>query len=214
MDSDDDDDISLADFAKMLKAKDVAVLEEKAVEESKKRHCKQRKRERLHERNVDRMLHANGLKRISVPKNGDCIFSAISLHTDPLVEQHRLRQFVCSHLQQNENLFRHFFPGTSASFQEQLLQLNKPGQWLSDLADAVPLAIANIIQKDVVIFTSVQTVLCIHPNVVLKPTVRVLGKACFLAHLRVPRHEHYDGVALDGEQVCTVLHQDNLAIEE
>ncbi|KAK3732340.1 hypothetical protein RRG08_055923 [Elysia crispata] len=77
------------------------------------------------------------------------------------------------------------------------IELKKKGQWNSNLGDLVPFAIANFLQRNILIFSSEET----SPITPISSTLtEVQGKDLAIARLAVPGFEHYD--ALKEHNLC------------
>ena len=189
-----DDELPLATVAKKLKEEDV-------LEESRRSFQRVLKVERKHLKKIDSILHANGFRRHEVPKDGNCFFSAAILNLDTTINIFELRTIICDHIHENEKDYKSFLSGPKPSCKKGLKKLRKPGSWSTALADCLPLALANLLQKNVLMFTSVGTILEFHPNIKIVEILRIkkaahCDKLC-LAHIRVPDKEHYDAVLSD-----------------
>lgn len=171
MDTDDDDDVPLS----LLKHSQRELQQEM----EHKQHCKK----------LSKLLKANQLKKIDMPQDGDCIFSAISYHTGCNAKLIRL---MCSkHITENVT---HYNPFTEL-LPESLHDLTKMGNWNTDLGDIVLLAIANMLQRNIIIFSSRLSVIEIRPTLALVPVLNLkYGSRLLLAHLAIQGHEHYDVV--------------------
>ena len=172
----------------------------KAIKKSSRKiHQRTLREEEAHTANVDRLLKCNGLKRSNVNKDGNCFFSAVALQMrySETLTHNDIRESACSHLLEYKSNYTSFFLGSN--FRKEVKKLRKNGAWSAELADCLPLAIANLTQKKVLIFTSVRTVLDIIPNLQIKVEERFIVSQDFLylAHIRTPGREHYDAVFLD-----------------
>lgn len=134
------------------------------------RKSKQMEKLRRHIRNYnivrhDNFLTSNGLRRVEMNANGNCFIHAlvpqveeISSISDPIA----LRARVVEHRRDKRLHYRNFltFPSDASdeekdmTYSECLDDLKQNGHWNSDLADCVPLAIANTFQRIVHIYSS------------------------------------------------------------
>ena len=187
-----DDDIPLAKVARKNRLGDV-------LRESKKSHNRCLEIDKLHTKLVDKLLHANNCKRIVVPSDGDCLFTAVlkscSEYSRSQEQIILLRKKVCDHLLQHSKEYRPFLTN-NVNFNKAIRKLRKQGKWIADLADALPMAFSNIFQVEIIIFTSVNTVLDVVPCMKIEPDseIQAVCKKIILAHLRIPGREHYDAV--------------------
>lgn len=95
-------------------------------------------------------------------------------------------------------------------------QVKECGQWTGDINDAVPLSISNILQKQLLIFTSrkEQPTILIEPSLPQQPVSdsesELLQQAAFklserkllLCYMALSGHEHYCPVSRDDWRQC------------
>ena len=93
---------------------------------------------RLHNKRLDSLLEHNGLKRVPVAADGNCFFSAASLHL--IGHNHKsLREALCVHIEDNIDLDTNFFQAVSDSDERRLAslieiqQLRENGTWNSNV---------------------------------------------------------------------------------
>ena len=166
---------------------------------------------RLHNKRLNSLLEHNGLKRVPVAADGNCFFSAASLHL--IGHNHKsLREALCVHIENNKDLYTSVFQAVSDSDKRCLVslteiqQLRENGTWNSNVNDILPLALADLTNRRVKIFSSrVNT-----PHLDVTPTLKgpyasSIFKPIYLAFL-VPRGqpEHYDGCLLDRRSIYSL----------
>ena len=108
-----------------------------------------------------------------------------------------LRQRVCDHLADNYDIYKGFLTNNDVIGEDTYMQninyLREEGHWSNELADAMPLAVSNMLGIVLKIYSSNRA----HPVYEITPTVPcgthekldVLN----LAYLQIPGLEHYDG---------------------
>ena len=138
------------------------------------------------------LLASNGLQIWPVSADGDCLLSAVIAQVPELnLDSTALRQCLCEHITANIEHYSPFLQGGSCALLTQIERLKKRGQWNSDLGDLVPFAIANFLQRIILIFSSEET----SPITPISPTLtEVQGKDLAIARLAVPGFEHYDAI--------------------
>ena len=77
-------------------------------------------------------------------------FNAAVLHTPDSVTSQQLREEICSHLLSNESFYVEFLPEDSTKgtrgqiFRDEVNSLKQKSHWSNDVADCLPLALANV----------------------------------------------------------------------
>ena len=144
------------------------------------------------------LLASNGLQIWPLSADGDCLLSAVIAQVTELnLDTTALRQCLCEHVNANIEHYSPFLQGGSCALLAQIELLKKKGQWNSDLGDLVPFAIANFLQRNILIFSSEET----SPITPISPTLtEVQGKDLAMGRLAVPGFEHYD--ALKEHNLC------------
>ena len=136
------------------------------------------------------LLASNGIWPVSA--DGDCLLSAVIAQVPELNhDTTALRQCLCEHIIANVEHYSPFLQGGPCALLAQIELLKKKGQWNSDLGDLVPFAIANFLQRNILIFSIEET----SPITTVSPTLtRVQGKDLAIVRLAVPGFEHYDAI--------------------
>lgn len=118
-----------------------------------------------------------------------------------------LRDCVCKHLRENFEVYKAFLTfDQSKTEEEQHIEykgkvqfLEGEGHWSNDLADSLPLAVLNVLDRTVKIYYSNRTNLVyeVQPSdTTHKGEKNVLN----LAYLQVPGYEHYDACTPSGQK--------------
>ena len=205
MSSTDEDNLPLVRFVKMESSKKQRKKTNKkkvepnlqaAIKQSRVEKNTRNEEEKKHEKSADHMIFANGAYRLKVPKDGDCFFASISSQLDQKIETRDLRNITCNHLLKFKSSYHSFLSGKDPKFEKSVKKIRKLGTWSGTLADALPLAMANLVQKQIIIFTSIKSTLAISPNLSIEPELQTERRNLMLAHLRIPQREHYDAVFL------------------
>lgn len=172
---------------------------EKAKQESSYQHKARQLISDMHKRSIDALLASNGLKRVRIEGDGNCLFKAACVANCDFESPEILRQKLCDHLSSNIDTYIDFLPsGTSANDTERKNKyiskvnfLREEGHWDNDLADALPLAIANLSGRVLKIYCSKRA----NPMYEIRPVLHaeIDENDCInLAFIQVPGFEHYD----------------------
>ena len=143
------------------------------------------------------LLASNILHIWPLSADGDCWLSAVIAQVTELnLDTTALRQCLCEHMTANIEHYSPLLQRGSCALLTQI-ELKKKGQWNSSLGDLVPFAIANFLQRNILIFSSEET----SPITPISPTLtEVQDKDLAIARLAVPGFEHYD--ALKEHNIC------------
>jgi len=159
--------------------------------------------EKYHKARLDKLLSSNGLKRIPMTADGNCFVNAV-LHQ---INEHNqislisLRTDIADHLRDHYDHYRVFRSTRSVpnhdDKMEYLLEVDNirnSGTWNTNLADCMPLAVANITKRPIRIYSSnTQTpVIDVAPDLQEEPCTN--NAPIFLACTAVRGQEHYDAV--------------------
>eukprot|EP00058_Branchiostoma_floridae_P026756 XP_002612247.1 hypothetical protein BRAFLDRAFT_129249 [Branchiostoma floridae] len=130
-----------------------------------------------------------------VPRNGDCFFGAAARQLgrgDPRIDTTalQLRKDLVHHIRAHSEKFCVAVPGGFWAFQQELDRLARRGHWCSDVADVLPIALADFTSREVVLITSTDMQI-----MVLPPEGEESGTPLVLAYLTTPGGEHYDAVS-------------------
>ena len=169
--SDDEDDLPLS-----------------VIKDSQKSHDLQKNEQKKHKKKLLKILRANATKLIEVPEDGDCIFTAVSYFTQ--VSKTVIKEICYKHISQK---IEHYQPFTSNLTTDHIAKMNK--HWNTEMGDVVLLAIANITQSPIKVFSSKLLALDIRPTLSMAPAVHCNGNI-LLGHTAVPGREHYDVVGM------------------
>ncbi|KAH3779743.1 hypothetical protein DPMN_002916 [Dreissena polymorpha] len=169
---------------------------EKAKQESSNQHKARQLISDMHKRNIDALLASNGLKRVRIEGDGNCLFKAVCVSTCDFESPEILRQKLCDHLSAKLDTYIDFLPNnTCANKMDKYISkvnfLREEGHWDNDLADALPLAIANVSGRVLKIYCSRRA----NSMYEIRPTLHADTDAndCInLAFIQVPGLEHYD----------------------
>lgn len=153
----------------------------KSLEEQKR----QNEEHLRHTKRLDRLLKCNCCKRIDIPKDGNCFFSAVSVHTN--MTPQIIREGVCTELDVNRDRYEDFVD--KVKYKDMIDQLNNIGTWNNQLADCLPAATSNFLQRKVKIFTSDFNCQVVNPDHIDKGNKPVL-----LAYMKIKGKKHYDAV--------------------
>ena len=136
-----------------------------------------------------------------MPADGNCFFKAILAQLkDKTLDIGTLRSHVNQHLLANEDHYIGFLAqkydtnatDTSSVYREKVEQLAMDGIWNLELSDVIPLAIANIYNRHIIIYSSrlANPIINIEPD--LNNGTMSSDDPLVLAYLAVPSYEHYD----------------------
>ncbi|XP_035686000.1 uncharacterized protein LOC118422495 [Branchiostoma floridae] len=133
-----------------------------------------------------------------VPRDGDCFFGAAARQLgrgEPRIDTTalQLRKDLVHHIRAHSEKFCVAVPGGFWAFQQELDRLARRGHWCSDVADVLPIALADFTSREVVLITSTDMQV-----MVLPPEGEESGTPLVLAYLTTPGGEHYDAVRFVG----------------
>jgi hypothetical protein len=167
---------------------DISIAKQKSTEEEKKRKSEYS----LHSKRLNTLIKSNGLRSEHVPAHSNCFFEAAAKLVEEKNYALTLRQKRCDHLQDNEDYYSSFLTSNSVLYSNEVSLLRTAGTWTNELADALPLALANSLSITVRIYSSSvnQPVITIVPSLV----EQVDNELLTLAYLRARNCEHYDPV--------------------
>ncbi|KAK7474659.1 hypothetical protein BaRGS_00034083 [Batillaria attramentaria] len=181
-----------------------------AITESRHIHRFRQLNVHVHNKRLDELLQHNGLKRVPVYPDGNCFFTAASLH---LLNQDKgtLREALCLHMNENVQHYVDFFPCTGNEHERtqqvraSVEELRENGIWNTTANDILPLALANFTRRRVKIFSSKldKPVWDITPSLKTGETASVFSPIylAFLAPRGQP--EHFDGCLLKKRYIYT-----------
>ena len=112
-----------------------------------------------HDEKINSILRSHNKEIFRVPKNGDCIYSAVCHQvrdSNPDLNPKKLRNIVCDHLIEQADFYSLFLVFKSGETFEQKVKSEQrdSGRWNTDIADLVPSAISNLFQCQIERFSS------------------------------------------------------------
>lgn len=173
---------------------------ELAKKQSVQLHEKLQKETEEHQHQLNRILNVNSCKiACDTCQDGDCfIVSILHLLNRPTDKETVtvMRKTISDHLLYHESYYKPFFSASKRQYQQLARDVQKTGHWTSMVNDAVPLAVSNILQRKIRIFTSMR----IQPSISIDPSLEpqsdctslITGEnPLLLGYLAVPKHQHY-----------------------
>ncbi|XP_078588487.1 uncharacterized protein LOC144869253 [Branchiostoma floridae x Branchiostoma japonicum] len=151
---------------------------------------------------LEERIASLGYERDRVPGDGNCFFWAAARQLcrgQPRVTTtaQELRQDLVKYIKSQADFYIPFLVGGPKAFWKQLDKLSAEGQWSTDLADALPHALANFTSRSVILITS-------KPN---QPTISITpdsgnesGTPVVLSYSARWGVEHYDAVIQKNEE--------------
>eukprot|EP00058_Branchiostoma_floridae_P018342 XP_002603831.1 hypothetical protein BRAFLDRAFT_101334 [Branchiostoma floridae] len=151
---------------------------------------------------LEERIASLGYERDRVPGDGNCFFWAAARQLcrgQPRVTTtaQELRQDLVKYIKSQADSYIPFLVGGAKAFWKQLDKLSAEGQWSTDLADALPHALANFTSRSVILITS-------KPN---QPTISITpdsgnesGTPVVLSYSARWGVEHYDAVIQKNEE--------------
>eukprot|EP00058_Branchiostoma_floridae_P018339 XP_002603828.1 hypothetical protein BRAFLDRAFT_101331 [Branchiostoma floridae] len=151
---------------------------------------------------LEERIASLGYERDRVPGDGNCFFWAAARQLcrgQPRVTTtaQELRQDLVKYIKSQADFYIPFLVGGPKAFWKQLDKLSVEGQWSTDLADALPHALANFTSRSVILITS-------KPN---QPTISITpdsgnesGTPVVLSYSARWGVEHYDAVIQKNEE--------------
>ena len=97
-------------------------------------------------------LHIQGLKTIDVLRDGNCLFSAVALHSLKYSNNNNLRHDTCQFILHHPDLFQNLFDNSN-NFLSEIHKLQKPGHFNSGIGDLVVTAISKLLGRRVIVLT-------------------------------------------------------------
>ncbi|XP_078603349.1 uncharacterized protein LOC144877316 [Branchiostoma floridae x Branchiostoma japonicum] len=133
-----------------------------------------------------------------VPRNGDCFFASAARQLgrgDPCVvtTAQQLRQDLVRYIRAHSEKFSVAVTGGFWAFQQELDNLSRQGHWCSDLADTLPVALADFTSREVALITSRTDM----PVMILAPEGEQSGTPLAMV-VDIPGGEHYDALKYVG----------------
>lgn len=156
-----------------------------------------------HYNKLQSILSVNNLTLKRVYPDGNCLFSStieLVKEANPNLTVQKLRQIVSDHMLEYAVEYSPFMSvKCKESYKDTVIQIAQPGTWSSDISDAIPLAISNLFQERMIIYSSreEQAYITVEPTLALSQSVNV-NRTPFLqyAYLAVTNCEHYDPVII------------------
>ncbi|XP_035687221.1 uncharacterized protein LOC118423249 [Branchiostoma floridae] len=134
-----------------------------------------------------------------VPRDGNCLFEAAARQLgrgDPsiAITAQQLREDLVRYIRAHSEKFAiaAAVPGGFWAFIRELNNLSRQGHWCSDVADILPIALADYTSRIVVLITGNPDM----PYIFLPPEGEESGTPLYLAYYNNPGGQHYDAVKL------------------
>lgn len=172
-----------------------------ATQKSKRQHKLYQILKKSHDSRLSNLLQGNHLRRHCTSADGDCFFNAVSIQLMGTITTTELRQNVCNHVLENENHYKGYLQYVNSKteeeksqyFKQKVNELSNEGVWNNEIADLTPLAVANIYQVPITIYSSKleRPVVKIDSDQNSVKPIDDLSEIT-LAYLAVPGFEHYD----------------------
>ena len=172
-----------------------------ATQQSKRQQKLYQILKKSHDSRLSNLLQSNHLRKHHIPADGDCFFNAVSVQLMDTISSKELRQNTCKHLLENENHYIGYLKHEQNKTEEEKSQYFKlkvnellnDGIWNNEISDIAPLAVANIYQVPITIYSSKleQPMVNIESDMNSVKPLDTLEKIS-LAYLAVPGFEHYD----------------------
>ena len=163
-----------------------------AVKRSLQEQEYQARENKVHEKKLDRILFVNGYQRIPITRDGNCLFAAVCFNHTIDINSQLLREMVSAYLIDQPQKYLPFFPDmTYKNYIKKARKIKKSGRWNSEIMDAVPQVISNVLCCKLLVFKSDGTVTEVMP----KESNNKRKRVC-LAYYKVLNKEHYDAVSL------------------
>ena len=151
-----------------------------------------------HYNRMARLLLPNQLELKRVPADGNCMFTSIVQcvkNSNPELDEKKMRQIVAYHMLKESHVYEPFVPEEKV-FEDEVLEICSPGKWNNIMSDAVPLAMCNIFNEPLIIYSSTYG----DNRITIQPTIGQLEQASEnipilqIARLDLDNCEHYDAV--------------------
>ncbi|MES9881873.1 MAG: hypothetical protein ABW185_13425 [Sedimenticola sp.] len=151
---------------------------------------------KYHVQRLDNLLASNGLKRNSVKSDGNCFFKAVGKSSNPDNSPDDVRHEVVDHIALNREHYIGYVDSADGSFDDMLLELRTDGHWNTSLADCLPLAVANLYQCCIRIYSSEieNPIQDIHPDINVEGVQT--NDSINVARIAIRGKEHYDRVII------------------
>lgn len=162
----------------------------------------------FHYNRLHRLLSTNDMELIRIEPDGDCLFNAVHYliqKSNDNVTVGALRQIVSDHMLEYPDEYKPFLP-ENMSYEVAAREIRIPGKWNSALCDAIPLAMCNLLQEPMTIYSSQygNNITSIVPSINSKRRHVNPVPALQLAHLAMNNCEHYDAVKLSARIMMNV----------
>jgi hypothetical protein len=166
--------------------------------------------ERRHKQKLDNILHSNDLTRVPVMADGDCLLKSVLINSGEKLTLDELRTLVCDHLITYKENYMYVVSDTGGEdvrnqiFENMVDDLRKPGHWNNVVGDCVPLAICNILRKNIRIFSS-NSSKAVHD---ISPDINEVTSDEHICVAYVDIEQHYDSViSVHSEQIACKIKQ-------
>ena len=134
------------------------------------REAQERENEcKKHAQSLQSLLDVNGLKVVPTAEDGNCLFHSV-VYNYRSISHMQLRKVTCAHIKRNAEYYKGFLTlDLSSDFDSMIDDIGQSGAWNSSVAtNLLPLALSNILQKHIVIFSSDAT----RPFIDIKPSLK------------------------------------------
>lgn len=146
---------------------------------------------KAHVARLDSLLASNELKRLPIFGDGNCFFTAVKLSGGIKEGTDVMRSQLCDFIKTNPEKYRAFWAnkasGDDSDFFAELENLFQSGVWNTNMADILPMAVADFYRSVIRIYTSAIAT----PVINIKPDIET-EKITNIAYITVRGEEHYD----------------------
>ena len=176
-----------------------------------------------HTQRLKQILMENKKAVHNIAKDGNCFFNS-GCHqvrcTNPGLDGTKFRNIVCDHLVEKEDCYSLFIElKDGEKFESKIeAELRTSGRWNTALGDLLPLAVANLFQSSVEIFSSKDDCphLMIVPDLSLPEHESVImnhSSSIQFVYTAIPGREHYDS-CMDKSSEDDKVHEEVLTDDD
>ena len=174
---------------------------EKVKQRSKQDAIVRKTIDQYHEKRLDNLLACNGFERLKVAADGDCFFNSVKCQLEETITVESMRKRLGTHMSDNKTHYSQFLrvdEKGKPDYDQMINDIKSEGVWKVELADCLPLAVANLFAVPLKIFCSrISTpVYDIRPDLVIPE-----GSPIILAYSAMHGREHFDSVKKRSETV-------------
>ena len=151
----------------------------------------------LHYQRIENIIQTKNLRIHKVPADGDCFFKSVLPQIDQDINVELMRKKICDHFKQFKDDYLDYFACDDENKGERFLveveKLSIMGAWNTQIGDLLPMAAANIFDREVKVISSHPET----PETCIGIDHAVGGKSqqekpILLSYLAIPGKEHYD----------------------